>query len=175
MVRTLPFHGKNTGSNPVKNIIIYFFLKVMKNFYISNNYNTFFFLQSYQSLLKIEYLSILIYIFVAIILSMVILILSYMLAVQNPETEKMSAYECGFEPYQDAREKFDVKYYLIAMLFIVFDIETMFLIPWCSSFVILNGTAFWSMIDFVLELGVGLLYVWFIGGLNWDSAIEKSN
>ena len=104
----------------------------MKNFYISNNSSTSFFLQSYESLLKIEYLSILIYIFVSIILSIVILTLSYMLAVQNPETEKMSAYECGFEPYQDAREKFDVKYYLIAMLFIVFDIETMFLIPWTN-------------------------------------------
>ena len=146
----------------------------MKNFYISNNSSTSFFLQSYESLLKIEYLSILIYIFVSIILSIVILTLSYMLAIQNPETEKMSAYECGFEPYQDAREKFDVKYYLIAMLFIVFDIETMFLIPWCSSLVLLNGTAFWAMVDFVLELGVGLLYVWFIGGLNWDVAMDKA-
>ena len=124
----------------------------MKNFYILTNNSTFFSFQSYQCLLKMEYLSILIYLFVAITLSIVILVLSYLLAVQNPETEKMSAYECGFEPYQDAREKFDVKYYLIAMLFIVFDIETMFLIPWCSSFVILNGTAFWAMIDFVLEL-----------------------
>lgn len=147
----------------------------MKNFYILTNNSTFFSFQSYQCLLKMEYLSILIYLFVAITLSIVILVLSYLLAVQNPETEKMSAYECGFEPYQDAREKFDVKYYLIAMLFIVFDIETMFLIPWCSSFVILNGTAFWAMIDFVLELGVGLLYVWFIGGLDWDSITDKSN
>jgi NADH-quinone oxidoreductase subunit A len=147
----------------------------MKNFYILNNGSTFFSFQSYQCLLKMEYLSILIYLFVAITLSIVILVLSYLLAVQNPETEKMSAYECGFEPYQDAREKFDVKYYLIAMLFIVFDIETMFLIPWCSSFVILNGTAFWAMIDFVLELGVGLLYVWFIGGLDWDSITDISN
>lgn len=94
--------------------------------------------------------------------------LSYLLAVQNPETEKMSAYECGFEPYEDARRKFDVKFYLVAMLFIVFDIETMFLISWSVTVSKLNLLGFWSMIDFIVELGIGFVYVWFVGGLDWD-------
>ena len=79
-----------------------------------------------------EYSVILIFLFIAIILSIIIILLSYTLAVQKPETEKLSTYECGFEPYEDARHTFDVKFYLIAILFIVFDIETMFLIPWTN-------------------------------------------
>ena len=121
-----------------------------------------------ESLLKSEYLSILIYLVVAILLSVVIITFSYLLVVQNPETEKMSAYECGFEPYEDARHKFDVKFYLVAILFIVFDIETMYLIPWSVTVSKLNLLGFWSMIDFIIELGIGFIYVWFIGGLDWD-------
>ena len=82
-----------------------------------------------NSLFYNEYNVILIFLFVAIILSIIIVFFSYLLAVQKPETEKLSTYECGFEPYEDARHTFDVKFYLIAILFIVFDIETMFLIP----------------------------------------------
>lgn len=121
-----------------------------------------------ESLLKNEYLSILIYLMVAILLSVVIITFSYLLVIQNPETEKMSAYECGFEPYEDARHKFDVKFYLVGMLFIVFDIETMYLIPWSVTISKLNLLGFWSMIDFIIELGIGFIYVWFIGGLDWD-------
>jgi len=84
---------------------------------------------SNESLFYNEYTVIVTFLFVAIILSVVIVSLSYILAVQKPETEKLSTYECGFEPYEDARHTFDVKFYLIAILFIVFDIETMFLIP----------------------------------------------
>jgi NADH-quinone oxidoreductase subunit A len=94
--------------------------------------------------------------------------LSYVLAIQNPESEKLSTYECGFEPYEDARLQFDIKFYLIAILFIVFDIETVFIYPWCVSISQLDVIGFWSMIDFVLELGVGLFYVWRLGALNWD-------
>lgn len=126
------------------------------------------FLNSDASLLKTEYLSILIYLVVAVVLSVVILAFSYLLVVQNPETEKMSAYECGFEPYEDARHKFDVKFYLVAMLFIVFDIETMYLIPWSVTVSKLNLLGFWSMMDFIIELGIGFIYVWYIGGLDWD-------
>lgn len=131
------------------------------------NINEFFF-YSNNSLLKNEYFSILLYLIVAIALSLIILIFSYLLVVQNPETEKMSAYECGFEPYEDARNKFDVKFYLIAMLFIIFDIETMFLIPWSITVSKLNLLGFWSMIDFIIELGIGFIYIWYIGGLDWD-------
>jgi NADH:ubiquinone oxidoreductase subunit 3 (subunit A) len=131
------------------------------------NFSTFFFNDS-TSLLKTEYLSILIYLVVAVMLSVIILTFSYLLVVQNPETEKMSAYECGFEPYEDARHKFDVKFYLVAMLFIIFDIETMYLIPWSVSISKLNLLGFWSMMDFIIELGIGFIYVWYIGGLDWD-------
>lgn len=87
------------------------------------------YLHSNSSLFYTEYSVILTFLAIAIILSTIIILLSYVLAVQKPETEKLSTYECGFEPYEDARHTFDVKFYLIAILFIVFDIETMFLIP----------------------------------------------
>ena len=105
---------------------------------------------------------------IGMILSVILVGLSYFLVVQNPETEKLSSYECGFEPYEDARHKFDVKFYLVAILFIVFDIETMFLLPWCISLNNLSVLGFWSMIDFIIELGVGFIYIWYIGALDWD-------
>jgi NADH-quinone oxidoreductase subunit A len=89
-------------------------------------------LHSNSSLFYNEYSVILIFLLIAVVLSIIIVFLSYVLAVQKPETEKLSTYECGFEPYEDARHTFDVKFYLIAILFIVFDIETMFLIPWTN-------------------------------------------
>jgi len=104
----------------------------------------------------------------ASVLSFIILILSYFLAIQNPESEKLSTYECGFEPYEDARLQFDVKFYLIAILFLVFDIETVFIYPWCISISQLNIIGFWSMIDFIFELCIGLFYIWRLGALNWD-------
>nr|YP_009495548.1 NADH dehydrogenase subunit 3 [Psammoneis japonica]AWQ64278.1 NADH dehydrogenase subunit 3 [Psammoneis japonica] len=127
-----------------------------------------YFLNLNESLFKNEYLSILLFFLIAIILSIIIVALSYLLVIQNPESEKLSTYECGFEPYEDARHKFDVKFYLIAILFIVFDIETMFLLPWCVSVSQLNLLGFWSMIDFIIELGIGFVYIWYIGALEWD-------
>ena len=115
-----------------------------------------------------EFLPILIFLGVAVALSLIIVSLSYFLAVQNPETEKLSSYECGFEPYEDARNIFDVKFYIVAILFIIFDIETMFLLPWSISLSQLNILGFWSMIDFIIELGVGFVYIWYIGALEWD-------
>ena len=123
---------------------------------------------SQKSLIHVEYFTILIYLLFAILLSFVILGFSYLFVVQNPETEKMSAYECGFEPYEDARQKFDVKFYIVAMLFIIFDIETMYLIPWCVSLPYINSVGYFVMMEFILELCVGFLYVWYIGGLEWD-------
>lgn len=120
------------------------------------------------SLIREEYFSLFLIILIASILSFVILILSYFLAIQNPESEKLSTYECGFEPYEDARLQFDVKFYLIAILFLIFDIETVFIYPWCISISQLNIIGFWSMIDFIFELGVGLFYIWRLGALNWD-------
>ena len=94
--------------------------------------------------------------------------MSYFLAIQNSETEKLSSYECGFEPYEDARNIFDVKFYIVAILFIIFDIETMFLLPWSVSLSQLGILGFWSMIDFIIELGVGFIYIWYIGALEWE-------
>ena len=84
------------------------------------------------------------------------------------DTEKLSTYECGFEPYEDARNIFDVKFYIVAILFILFDIEAMFLLPWSVSISQLSTLGFWSMIDFIIELGVGFVYVWYVGALEWD-------
>jgi NADH-quinone oxidoreductase subunit A len=118
------------------------------------------------SLFYNEYSVILTFLFVATVLSVVIVLFSYILAVQNPETEKLSTYECGFEPYEDARHTFDVKFYLVAILFIVFDIETMFLIPWTNVLGQLDLVGFWSMIDFMFELGIGYVYIYCIGALD---------
>jgi NADH-quinone oxidoreductase subunit A len=131
-------------------------------------YNINYFLNLNESLLKFEYSAILIFFIVAILLSLVIVGFSYILSIKNPEPEKLSTYECGFEPYEDSRHKFDVKFYLVAILFIIFDIETMFLLPWSVSLSQLNLLGFWSMIDFIIELGVGFIYVWYIGALEWD-------
>jgi NADH-quinone oxidoreductase subunit A len=130
--------------------------------------NTNYFLNLNESLFKFEYLAILIFLIVAILLSLIIVGFSYLLSIQNPESEKLSTYECGFEPYEDSRHKFDVKFYLVAILFIIFDIETMFLLPWSVTLSQLNLLGFWSMIDFIIELGVGFVYVWYIGALEWD-------
>jgi NADH-quinone oxidoreductase subunit A len=121
-----------------------------------------------NSLVKKEYVIIFIYLLFAIILTVLIIGASYFLAKQNPDSEKLSAYECGFEPYEDARHTFDVKFCVIAILFIIFDIEIMFLIPWCISISKLDLLGFWSMIDFLIELGVGFFYVWYVKALDWD-------
>lgn len=127
----------------------------------------FFFNSNQEIFLKKEYFLIFSFLFLAFFLSILILIFSYLLVIQKPETEKLSSYECGFEPYEDARHHFDVKFYLVAIIFIIFDIEVIFLYPWCLSLSQLNLTGFWSMIDFIIELFVGFLYIWLIGALNW--------
>lgn len=131
---------------------------------------SFFFLQnSYHlndSWFYNEYIVILSFLFIAILLAVLIITFSYILAVQKPETEKLSTYECGFEPYEDARHTFDVKFYLIAILFIVFDIETMFLLPWTNVLAQLDILGFWAMIDFMFELCIGYLYIYCVGAIN---------
>lgn len=119
------------------------------------------------SLFKEEYLGIFIFLIVAILLSLVIAGLSYVLTSQKPESEKLSSYECGFEPYEDTRNKFDVKFCLVAILFILFDIEVVFLLPWSITLSQLNLLGFWSMVDFLLELGIGFIYVWKLEALDW--------
>lgn len=120
-----------------------------------------------NSLIKKEYSILLIFLLFAILLTIVILVASYFLVKQNPEVEKLSAYECGFEPYEDSRHTFEVRFCVIAILFIIFDIEIMFLIPWCVSVAKLDLLGFWSIIDFLIELGIGFFYVWYVKALDW--------
>ena len=112
-------------------------------------------------------LGILTFLSIAIILASVIAGLSYSLISQNPESEKLSSYECGFEPYEDTKNKFDIKFCLVAILFILFDIEVIFLLPWSVTLSQLNLLGFWSMIDFLLELGIGFVYAWKLHSLDW--------
>ena len=120
-----------------------------------------------NSLVIKEYLILLIFLIFAILLTVLIISASFLLAKQNPEAEKLSAYECGFEPYEDARHTFDIKFCLIAILFMIFDIEVMFLIPWCVSISKLDLLGFWSMIDFLIELGI-VFFMFGIKAFNWD-------
>jgi len=102
------------------------------------------------------------------ILSVIILILSYNFSTYNPDTEKVSAYECGFDPYEDARNVFDVRFYLVAILFLIFDLEAVFFYPWCVSLSFLSSEGYWGMIDFIVELFVGYYYAREVGALEWD-------
>ena len=119
------------------------------------------------SVFKEEYLGIFTFLIIAVLLALVIAGLSYTLTSQKPESEKLSSYECGFEPYEDTRSKFDVKFCLVAILFILFDIEVVFLLPWSITLSQLNLLGFWSMVDFLLELGIGFIYVWKLEALDW--------
>lgn len=100
-------------------------------------------------------------------LSVIILSLSYILSVQSPDSEKGAAYECGFDPYEDARNTFDVRFYLVAILFIIFDLEAMFFFPWSVSIGLIGAEGIWYMLDFLIELFIGYVYAWRIGALDW--------
>jgi NADH-quinone oxidoreductase subunit A len=121
-----------------------------------------------MTLLIQEFLKLLILLLFSIILASFIILASYSLTLFNPDVEKVSAYECGFDPYEDARNTFDIRFYLVAILFLIFDLEAAFFFPWCSSFSFLNIDSFWFMIDFILELLVGFVYAWIIGALEWE-------
>lgn len=121
-----------------------------------------------NSLVKKDYFILFIALLIAILLTIIIIGASYFLAKQNPESEKLSAYECGFEPYEDTRHTFDIKFCIIAILFIIFDIEIMFLLPWCINISKLDLLGFWSMIDFLIELGAGFFYIWYVKALDWE-------
>jgi NADH-quinone oxidoreductase subunit A len=120
------------------------------------------------SLFYEEYFPIWVALFVSIFLSIIIFALSYILAIQNPDTEKLSSYECGFDPYEDARNTFDVRFYLVAILFIIFDLEAVFFFPWAVSLSHLTSWGFWTMVHFIIELALGFLYAWKIGALEWE-------
>jgi NADH-quinone oxidoreductase subunit A len=114
------------------------------------------------------YLPILIFIAIAAALATVIVIASFVVARQRPDSEKLSPYECGFEPFADARSKFDVRFYLVAILFIIFDLEVAFLFPLAATLGKIGMFGFWSMIVFLGVLTVGFIYEWQKGALEWE-------
>ena len=115
-----------------------------------------------------DYLSIVIFIFIALGLSIGFIVLNFLFSPKNPDPEKLSAYECGFEAFGDSRIEFDVRFYLVAILFIIFDLEIAFLFPWAISLGNLGSLGFWSMMIFLLVLTIGFIYEWKIGALDWD-------
>ena len=115
-----------------------------------------------------DYLSILIFIFVALGLSVGFIVLNFLFAPNKPDAEKLSAYECGFEAFSDSRMEFDVRFYLVAILFIIFDLEIAFLFPWAVSLGSIGALGFWSMMIFLFVLTIGFVYEWKKGALDWD-------
>ena len=115
-----------------------------------------------------EYLPILIFIFIALGLATGMTVLSFVVGNNKPDSEKLSAYECGFEAFGDSRMEFDVRFYLVAILFIIFDLEIAFLFPWAISLGNIGLLGFWSMMIFLLILTIGFIYEWKKGALEWE-------
>ena len=116
----------------------------------------------------LNYLSIIIFLFVALGLSVGFIVLNFLFSPKNPDSEKLSAYECGFEAFGDSRMEFDVRFYLVAILFIIFDLEIAFLFPWAISLGNIGTLGFWSMMIFLFVLTIGFVYEWKKGALDWD-------
>ena len=115
-----------------------------------------------------EYLPILVFFAVAVALAVIIVAASALIVRQHPDAEKLSAYECGFEAFGDARRQFDVRFYLVAILFIIFDLEVAFLFPWAVSLSTIGAFGFWSMMAFLAILTIGFIYEWRKGALEWE-------
>lgn len=116
----------------------------------------------------LNYLPILIFLVIATGMALLAVLASWLVGRQNPDSEKISAYECGFEPFSDAHHKFDVRFYLVAILFIIFDLEVAFLFPWAVSLGKTGLFGFWSMVLFLSILTVGFIYEWKKGALEWE-------
>ena len=115
-----------------------------------------------------DYLSIILFLFIALILSIGFILINYLSSPNNPDPEKLSAYECGFEAFDDSRMQFDVKFYLVAILFIIFDLEIAFFFPWAISLGSIGALGFWSMMIFLGILTIGFIYEWKKGALEWE-------
>ena len=120
-----------------------------------------------QSILG-DYLPIVVFIAISAVISGALLVAPFVVAYQSPDPEKLSAYECGFNAFDDARMKFDVRFYLVALLFIIFDLEVAFLFPWAVAFHDVGAFGFWSMMIFLGVLTIGFVYEWNKGALEWD-------
>ena len=117
-----------------------------------------------------EYFSILVFIFLSLIISCILVLLAYVIVFQSYDVEKLSSYECGFQPFDDARNKFDIRFYLVAILFIIFDLEVSFLFPWSRvlDFIYFSSIGFYSMVIFLIVLTIGFVYEWMKGALDWE-------
>ena len=115
-----------------------------------------------------DYLPLVVFIAIAGVIGLALLVAPFVVAYKNPDPEKVSAYECGFDPFDDARMKFDVRFYLVAILFIIFDLEVSFLFPWAVAFGKLGLFGFWSMMLFLAVLTIGFIYEWKKGALEWN-------
>ncbi len=123
---------------------------------------------AFNTLLLRDYLPIVIFLAVALVIGAALLVAPFLIAVRNPDPEKVSAYECGFNAFDDARMKFDVRFYLVSILFIIFDLEVAFLFPWAAAFKDVGVFGFWSMMAFLGVLTIGFIYEWNKGALEWD-------
>jgi NADH-quinone oxidoreductase subunit A len=115
-----------------------------------------------------EYLPIVVFFGLALALGLVFIFAALVVAVRRPDPEKISAYECGFNAFDDARMKFDVRFYLVSILFIIFDLEVAFLFPWAVAFGDIGGFGYWSMMAFLAVLTIGFAYEWKKGALEWE-------
>ena len=115
-----------------------------------------------------DYLYIILFLFISIIVSFGFILANFLAAPSNPDPEKLSAYECGFEAFDDSRMEFDVRFYLVAILFIIFDLEIAFLFPWAISLGNIGALGFWSMMVFLSVLTIGFIYEWKKGALEWE-------
>ena len=115
-----------------------------------------------------DYLPIIVFLGVALIIASALLVAPFLIAIRNPDPEKVSAYECGFAAFDDARMKFDVRFYLVSILFIIFDLEIAFLFPWAVALKEIGAFGFWSMMAFLGVLTIGFIYEWKKGALEWD-------
>jgi NADH-quinone oxidoreductase subunit A len=116
----------------------------------------------------LQYLPILVFLGIALVMASVMTVVPFVIGKNKPDSEKLSAYECGFDAFDDARHKFDVRFYLVAILFIIFDLEVAFLFPWAVSVGEIGMFGFWSMVVFLGVLTVGLVYEWNKGALDWE-------
>lgn len=115
-----------------------------------------------------EFFYICIFFLLCFSLSVLIFALSFIVSTSIPDAEKLSAYECGFDPYDDARNTFDIRFYIIAILFLIFDLETVYFLPWSLNLSFFSLSSFIGMLDFIFELIIGLIYAWMVGALEWE-------
>lgn len=115
-----------------------------------------------------EYNNILIFIIISVLIVLILLIIAYLLSPKNKNSEKLSAYECGFEPFDESRKTFDIQFYIVGILFLIFDLEIAFMFPWAVSLSYIGIFGFWVMIVFFFIINFGFIYEWQRGALDWS-------